>query len=192
MRHRAAAAALALLMGSLAGCSGDDSPERPEPEPEAEVEAAEPAPLATSSKVANVAGRLPKARRDAIDARATKVVDAWLDAAYVGGDFPRSIDDEAWGGFTSAAARKARKDRTITSAAAVSEQVEGVTAVRRVVRHDVFAANGRARGVTARVRLRYETEGSVESTFVVKGRVMLTPASGGWKIFGYDLTQEER
>ncbi|WP_110241925.1 hypothetical protein [Nocardioides gilvus] len=183
-------AGLALLIGSLSGCSGDDPAPGPREDPPAEV--ATPAPLATSTKVVNVAGRLPKARRDAVGEQVTAVVDAWFDDAFVGGEFPRTVGEEAWGGFTPDAAKKARKDKKLTSAAAVSEQVESIAADRRVVRNDVLAHKGRAQGVTARVLLRYETTGEVESTFLVRGRVMLSPAKGGWKIFGYDLTQEER
>lgn len=182
-------AGLTLLISSLSGCSKDEPSPAPSEEPRTEV--ATPAPLATSTKVANVAGRLTKKRRDAVGAEATVVVDAWFDNAFLG-EFPRSIGDEAWGSFTPEAAAKARKDSDLTSVAALSEQVESVTAVRRVVRNDVVAHKNRPHGVTARVHLRYETTGEVAGTFVVKGRLMLTQVESEWKIFGYDLTQEER
>lgn len=120
------------------------------------------------------------------------MVDAWFDAAFVGGEFPRPMGEGAWSGFTTEAAEKARKDQDVTSVAAVSEQVDGVAAVRRILRIDVLADKGRAEGVTARVFMEYETTGAVEGTFVVRGRLMLTREGTGWKIFGYDLTQEER
>lgn len=186
----AAVAGLALLISSLSGCSEDEPAPVPSEEPQTEV--ATPAPVTTSTKVVNVAGRLPKQRRDAVGEEVTAVVDAWFDDAFVTGEFPRAIGDEAWSGFTRAAAAKARKDRDLTSVAAVSEQVEKVTAVRRVVRNDVVAHKGRPHGVTARVYQKYETAGDVSGTFVVKGRLMLTRVKSEWKIFGYDLTQEER
>lgn len=189
-RPGAALAGFVLLIGSLSGCSGDDS--SPEPRDESPTNVATPAPVATSTKVANVAGRLPKARRDAVGEEVTAVVDAWFDDAFVGGEFPRAMGEEAWSGFTPDAAEKARKDQDLTSVAGVSEQVDGVAAVRRIVRNDVLADKGQAQGVTARVFMEYETTGEVAGTFVVKGRLMLTRAKGEWKIFGYDLTQEER
>ena len=59
----------------------------------------------------------------------------------------------------------------------------------------VLAPKGVATGVTARVDLAYlvqRTEGA-DRFVTVRGRLLLTRApSGGWKIFGYDLTRGVR
>lgn len=183
-----------LLLGSLVGCSGGDDEKVDDPAPPAEEQTA-PA-LATTAKIGEVAGALPRpARRQARD-RVVAVVDDWIDAAHVGGEWPRTIGDEAYAGFTPGATKLARKQSALTSAAEISEQVEAVTARRRVVRVDLVGARGRAVGATARVVLTYETEPATEgdqtATVRVRGRLMLTRTEQGWKVFGYDLTEETK
>lgn len=189
VRQRVSLAGLALLIGSLTACSGDDAQDAPEPESQASSAAPS---LATTAKVGVVAGKLPRAKRRGVVDEVGKVVDGWIDAAHVAGDFPRTIGSEAWSGFTPQAAKLASKDKALTSAAEISEQVESVTATRRVVRYDVLAARGRAHGVTARVVLNYDTTGESQATVRVRGRLMLTRTKNGWKIFGYDLTEGKR
>ena len=189
MRGGAAIAGLGLLIGSLAACSGDDPGESGEPDDE--TTSAAPA-LQSTVKVAQVAGRLPRAPRQRLTADVGKVVDDWIDAAHVGGEWPRTIGSEAWAGFTSQAAGMAKADTALTSASEISEKVDSVTATKRVVRLDVLAQERRARGVTARVVLDYDTTGEVAGTVQVRGRLLLTPTKNGWKIFGYDLTEGKR
>ncbi|GGD29066.1 hypothetical protein [Nocardioides daphniae] len=180
---------LTLLLGSLAACSGDSGDEEPETP---DNDSGKAAAIETTTKVATVRGRLRPPQRRALVSAVTPVVDGWIDAAHVAGEWPRSIGKEAWAGFTPDAAALAAKDRALTSAAEISEQVDSVTATRRVVRYDVLAAGGRARGVTARVVLDYDTTGEVEKAVQVRGRLLLTPTEDGWKIFGFDLTEGER
>lgn len=182
-------ALLTLLLGSTAACTGGDD-KSPEQAPTPQEEA--PAAVATRASVGEVAGRLPRPARRAALRRVVDVVDTWIDGAHVGGEWPRAIGPEAYEGFTRAAARAARRDRALTSAAEISEQVEQVEVRRRVVRVDLVGAGGRAVGATARVVLTYRATGEEEQTVRVRGRLLLTPTKQGWKIFGHDLTEETR
>lgn len=188
-RRAAVVALTALLLSSAVACSGGDDDEKAD-DPTPTQEAA-PA-LATTSSVGQVAGRLPRKARRAAAEEVTAVVDQWIDAAHVGGEFPRTVGPEAWKVFTPAAARQARRQSALTSVAESSEQVESVTAKRRVVRVDLVGAGRKAVGATARVVLTYDTEGEQAQTVRVRGRLMLTPTKQGWKVFGHDLTEEKR
>lgn len=189
MRRGAVATTLTLLLGSLAACSGGGD-DKGQDEPSGDD--AKVAAIETTAKVGKVRGRLRPPQRRALLAEVGPVVDGWIDAAHVAGEWPRAIGDEAWSGFTPGAAALASKQKALTSAAEISEDVESVTATRRVVRYDVFAAGGKPQGVTARVVLDYDTTGEVEKGVKVRGRLTLTPTKNGWKIFGFDLTESER
>lgn len=184
------AAVVALVLSALAGCT-DGDPAKDEPASTPEPTAQAPA-VTTRASVGEVAGRLPRPARRSAVREVVEVVDGWIDAAHVGGEWPRAIGDEAYAGFTPAAAEAAQADAELTSAARFSEQVESVTVDRRRVRVDLVGARGRAVGATARVVLTYATSGEEDVTVRVRGRLLLTPAKQGWKIFGHDLTQEAR
>ena len=173
---------LGLVLG-LAGCSGDDDPGGGEQESGAPTEPG----IATRVEVGEVVGRLGKGPAREVAADVAEVVDRWLDAAYVTGDYPRSKFGEAFPGFTRGAAALARRQRGVMSNEAVGDQVEGVTATRRVVRVDILAPKGKAAGATARVNLVIELTGDVERTDQIRGRVVLTPVNRGWQVFGFDI-----
>lgn len=183
-----AVAGLALLL-ALAGCSGGDE----EPEGERTPGGTTGAPgIETSVKVGEIVGRLQKAPAREVAADVTEIVDRWLDAAYVGGDYPRARFGEAFPGFTEDAARLATRQRALMSNAEIAEDVESVTAVRRVVSVDVLAPKGKPAGATAHVNLMMDLVGpKVDRTDQIRGRVLLTKSKRGWRIFGFDIERGE-
>ncbi|WP_122818201.1 hypothetical protein [Nocardioides pantholopis] len=177
-----------LALGATA-CSGDD-----EPEPDSRPRSSDAAPTTdpgTDVRFGKLAGRLPAARRPAVRERIQQVFDRWVDAAYVGGEWPRADVDGAFADFTGHARARARRDVDLMSNLAIAEQVEGVEQLGRTLRIDVVSSRGRASGATARFRLRFRTTGAVATTSTVRGRLFLAPERGGWRIFGYDVSRGE-
>jgi len=185
-----AATAAVLACGvALAGCSsGRDDRQAgaaPKPSPSASA-SSDPAP--TQAVLATVTGRLPADRRAALTKAVTAVVDGWLDGAYLG-DFPRSDYAPAFAGFTAGAAAKAQRQLALMSNAPVSDRIDSATATRRSISLDVLAVGRRAVGVTARVDLAFGTTGRLAGPQEVTGTLDLTPAAGGWKVFGYRVSR---
>ena len=60
-----------------------------------------PPPLATKATLGRVTGKLPKAKQSKVRKQVARAVDAWFDAAYVAGDYPRNDFANAWPGFTT-------------------------------------------------------------------------------------------
>lgn len=191
-RSRVAApiTALALVLVLAGGCSGDD--ESDEPDTQRSGSSATDAPgIKTRVEVGDVAGRLPRSRARDAAAKVARVVDGWLNAAYVGGDYPRTKFGDAFPGFTEGAARLAAQQQGLMSNAVVGDRVDEVTAKRRVVTVDLLAPRGRAAGATAHVNLVIKLSGKVHRTEQVRGRLVLTPTKNGWQIFGFDIERGE-
>ncbi|WP_193604657.1 hypothetical protein [Nocardioides dongkuii] len=185
---RASAAAALVLALVASACSGDDGDDDEEPGAPASPPAAA-AGVETTATIGRVSGsRLPGPRKKQVRDQVTKILDPWIDAAYVGGTWPRSDFDDAFRGFTPGARRDARADLDLMSNADIGERVDSVTATRRRLRLDVLAVAGRAVGVTARVHLAFRTTGEVERRESVRGRLFLTRGEDGWRVFGYDLS----
>lgn len=147
-------------------------------------------PVTTSSEVANVFGRLPKARRKAVRRKVESVVDAWWEAAYLGGDYPRRSFDKPFPGFTKGAEARARRDKALMTSRDISEDIDSVVAQQRRVQLDVLAVGRRPRSVTARFKLRFDAmSGETSKRVVVRGRLFLTQRKGTWRIFGYDVAK---
>jgi hypothetical protein len=181
------------LVLSLAGCSGDDGDERGEPEadPSTSATAKERVAIPSRVEVGEVAGRLGKRPARRVAADVAEVVDRWLDAAYVAGDYPRSKFGDAFPGFTKDAAALAARQRGLMSNQAVGDDVDSVTATRRVVRVDLLAPGGKAAGATAHVNLVIKMTGRVDRTDQVRGSVVLTRSGSGWRMFGFDVERGE-
>jgi hypothetical protein len=183
-RTGTAAALVAALLASGA-CTGDkpadDKPDEPADEVVQEV------PLTT--QVGVVTGKLKPARRTAVADRVGELVDAWFEAAYLSGDYPRTSFRDAFPGFTTDAAALARRDRDLLSNAALGSRIDGVVALRKTVRVDLLSPKQRPAGATARFRLEFETTGGLERRVVVNGRLMLAPVRGAWKVFAYDVSR---
>jgi hypothetical protein len=181
---------LGLVLG-LAGCSGGDEEDDPDAGPSGSGTATEPRGMPSRVEVGEVAGKLPKGPAREVAADVAQVVDRWLDAAYVAGAYPRSRFGDAFPGFTKDAAALAGRQPGLMSNQAVGDKVDAVTATRRVIRVDVLAPKGKASGATAHVNLIIDLEGDVERTDQIRGRVVLTRADGGWRMFGFDIERGE-
>lgn len=179
--------AAALLLGAaplFAGCSGGGD----SPAPAASSSSAPP-PLATTAVLGNVVGRVPRSDAEQAMHQVTKVTDGWIDAAYVGGDYPRSDFGEAFPGFTPGAAARAVRDRRLMSNAAIGARVDEVTARVRRVRVDLLAVDKHVKAATAHVRLVFTTGGDVQRRGTVTGRLLLTATKDGWQVFAYDIAR---
>ena len=191
MRRRTARLAGALLAGGicLSACSiGDhDKPSGAVPSSGASSDGA-PAAVTTQTTIATVTGRLPADRRDQLTDAVTRVVDGWLDGAYLG-DFPRADFSGAFSGFTRGAAAKAQRSLPLMTNAAISDRIESAQATSRSVSLDVLAVRQQPVGVTATVDLAFETTGSLTGAEQVTGTLDLTPDGDGWKVFGFDVTR---
>ncbi|WP_435742201.1 hypothetical protein [Nocardioides sp. SYSU DS0663] len=180
----AVGAVLALLL--VVGCSGageggDAGPGRLE---------APPGSLPTTTTIRTVQGKLPADRRGPLKRSVTATVDRWLDAAYVGGDYPRAGGfRKAFPGFSSGAKAEARRDLRLMTNVGIAQRVRKVVVRRRDVRLDVLATRGRASAVTAAVDLVFQTRGQVSRRDRVRGRLHLTWRNGGWQVFGYDMAR---
>lgn len=179
--------AVTLSLG-LVGCSGDDDPEEKSPTSEPTVA---PDGIETEVEVGAVAGKLAKRPAQEAAAEVAAVVDDWIDAAYVGGEYPRSDFGDAYPGFTKGAAGLASKQSGLMSNQDVGEDVEAVTATRRVVRVDLLAPKGKVAAATAHVNLVMDLEGDPARTDQVRGRLLLTRKGGDWRIFGFDVERGE-
>lgn len=182
-----AAAAVALAL--LTGCSdGDGPPTAGEQTPP--TEAADER-VETDADVGKVVGKLGDPGRKQVLQEVTSVVDRWVDAAYVDGDYPRSDFGDAYPGFTKGAARLAAKQQATMSNAKVGDRVESVDVLKRSVRVDVLAPNRKPAGATARVKVVVALHGDVERRDRITGRVLLTPAKKGWKVFGFEVRRDK-
>lgn len=192
--HRRTTGLALVLCAALVtgGCTGDDEPgtagtATSSATPQESVET-----VPTKVRVGTIAGDLPKAARKRTRAGVGKAVDRWLDAAFVDGEYPRSDFRDAYPRFTKGAKRQARREADLMSNADVGERIEGVEVTRRVIVVHAVADRRRAAGATARVRLRFTTVGDLEQDVTVKGRLFLTRAKKGWRIFGFDMTKGVR
>ena len=108
-------------------------------------------------------------------------------AAYLGGEYPRARFKDSWPGFTVGANALARHDRLLTSNAQLGDRIDGVRAVSKIVKVDVFSPKKKPAGATARFRLVFRTTGDAERRVVVSGRLLLTKVKKRWKVFGFDV-----
>lgn len=175
------AALLAAVLG-LAGCSSDDGET-----PKGDGDRSGAAEVTTNARLGRVRGKLGKAREAKVLADVTTVVEHWSDAAYDGAG--SSDPKGAFGAFTGDARALAAK-QTALSNGQVKGDVGDAAITRRVVRVDVIAAGGRPVGATARISLTVELPG-LDRADRIRGRLMLTPAKGGWKVFGFDVRRGE-
>ena len=195
--RRASAIAATLLSVAVAttACSGDSSgdPTGPEGAPaDGGSSATDPdaaPPLATKATLGRVTGRLPKSKQSKVRKQVARAVDAWFDAAYVAGDYPRNDFANAWPGFTTGAKADAQGDKQLMSNQSIGTKISAVDAKTRKVTVDMLAVKGRPAGATARFVLRFATSGDMHRKIVIRGRLFLTPGKDGWRIFGYDVTR---
>jgi len=192
-RLAAVVVSLALALGA-ASCSSDEDPADPAGAASSgSPSATAPPSVKPVSKVLKVTGKLPPKRRQAVRKAVVAQVDKWLEAAYVGGDFPRgrATFRNAFPGFTSGAKQAARRNLALTTNAGVAGKVEGVTTVNKAVGLDILAVRGRVAGVTARVGMKYDLEGSVKGRYRIVGELAMVPGKkGGWRVVAFDIRRQ--
>jgi hypothetical protein len=149
----------------------------------------DPPAVETTAELGQVKGKLPTGKRSKVRDQVAHAVDEWFDAAYVGGDYPRSDFSASWPGFTTGAKADASGDKALMSNQDIGGQISAVRATARRVSVDVLAVKGKAQGATARFVLKFRTDGDVRRKIEVSGRLFLTPSPEGWRIFGYDVTK---
>lgn len=204
-RPYAAALVALTLAATTASCTGSDEPEStPEPTPSSSAPAdgpsaaEEPAPqsVAPRTRVTRVSGRLKPKDREVLADNVGKVVNAYFEDAFTGGEYPRSSFGDAFATFSDGAARQADRERDLLTNRELGPTTEGIVVRRQTTYLSVLAPYKVAAGVSATVHLRFVADrGDKPAKRVdVKGRLLLTrkEKSGGWKIFGYDLTQNAR
>jgi hypothetical protein len=188
---RTALASVAMLLVVALGgaaCSGDDEPDR---ETSGELPSGDPTTfeIETVTTIGKVVGRLGRDDRRRLSRHVTPVVQRWFERAYVGGEYPRSNFRDAFPGFTVGARHAARQDLDLMTNKRIGPRISGVTPKQSQVWLDVLAVGKRAAAVTARFRLAFRTQGEVSRRVAVRGRLMLTRAGPGWRIFGYDVAR---
>lgn len=189
-------AALVVSSACTPDTEPDPAPEQPAAESPPASEGApatiEPKPVPASVRVTRVIGRLKAKDRDVLENKVGKVVSAYFDDAFLGGEYPRSAFRDSFGTFSRGAASKAVKQRDLLTNQELGPTTVAVTPRRQSAYLSVLAPHKVAAGVTARVDLRYLVDRADEPdmSVTVKGRLMLTrKKSGGWQIFGYDLSR---
>lgn len=185
---------LCLALGTSA-CTGDaDRPDTPAESSAAPQTTDDGAAfeIETRTTLGKVVGRLAKKDRQRLPDTITDVVQRWFNAAYVGGNYPRSDFSDAYPGFTPGARDEARRDRTLMTNKGIGSRIDDVTPTLSRVWVDVLAVGKRPAGVTARFLLKFRTEGDLTRRIRVKGRLLLTRQESGWRIFGYDVAKGGR
>ena len=71
-------------------------------------------------------------------------------------------------------------------------EVHEETVVEPAQRVEGRASDQEARAVTARVLLRFDSEGDRAGITVVRGRLFLTHKRGAWRMFGYVISKGAR
>ncbi|HET6652099.1 MAG TPA: hypothetical protein VFH10_05615 [Nocardioides sp.] len=201
VRRSVAIVLAGLLAATTAACTSSD----PQAEPPAAGGSSgpadpsttpEPAPAAPARvRVTRVSGKLKEKDREVLADNVEKVVTAYFDDAFVGGDYPRDSFGDAFATFSAGAAQQADGDRDLLTNRVLGPTTETVEVRRRTAYLSVLAPYKVAAGVTARVHLRFVADrGDKPAKRVdVRGRLMLTrKSSGGWQIFGYDLSKNAR
>jgi hypothetical protein len=145
--------------------------------------------IETTTTMGQVVGRLPKHDRKRLSESITPVVQRWFNAAYVGGDYPRNDFSDAFPGFTAGARTEARHDLELMSNDSIGMRISGVTPKASEIALDVLAVRKKAVAVTARFRLAFKTQGDLERRVGVRGRLLLTRAKPGWRIFAYHVAK---
>lgn len=148
------------------------------------------AAVVTRATIGQVAGRLDDTRRQRVKTEVQAVVDAYLDAAWVAGPWPRDDFSAAFASFRPGAAATAATDVDLLTNHDVGAGLTAVTATRRRVKIDVLAPGDRAKAATATFRLDLELTGTAPAPtgpLQVTGALYLSHHDGAWTVFGYDV-----
>jgi hypothetical protein len=143
-------------------------------------------------EVTHVAGVLSRPARRTLEGRVGRAIDRYLEAAFLGGDYPRSDFGTSFRSFTAGAARRAHSDQALLTNRPLGASTRWVRAARRTAYLSVLAPKGRVAGVTAAVDLvlRVDRGDDPAQRVHLRGRLLLTrDHRGAWSIFGYDLSR---
>lgn len=199
-RASAGSLLVVLVLVLAAACTGDSGrpdetlPTRPPTRSVEPTPTLEPQPVELDVAVAKVlGGKLSPRRSRELETQVGRVVGRYLEAAYLGGEYPRRDFSEALVGFSRGAAGRAVSDREILSNAAAGATTVSVVPRAEVARLDVLLANRRLiAGLTARIRLVFVQESATgaDQRVTVSGRLLLNrKRTGAWQIFGYDVSR---
>ena len=151
--------------------------------------------LALRTGVTRVIGELEPAARKRLARTVDALVGRYLKVAFLDPRSRSDTSDEAatsrFPGFTPGARVQAVADRRLLTAASLRD-ADRVTPVLATAYVSVVAPQGKPVGATARLALDLRVsadEGNRPVRVRVRGRLLLTPTSQGWRIFGYDLAQ---
>lgn len=192
--------AAAVLVVSTS-CTSDPEKKAPAPAPSSSTSQPDvTAPATTLTKqnaklkvtIEQLRGGVKRRQWPALQRAIARPIASWIDAAYAG-SYPRASYTGAFRGWTPDARRLAKRDREITTNAAVGKRLVALVVDKRGVKLYVFATRGRTGGATAQVSigLTGQKQGGVPHSYAVTGRVYLLRDGGRWRIFGYDLSRRE-
>lgn len=145
-------------------------------------------------EVTHVAGRLSGKRRAALSAHVRRTLSSYVDAAFLRTDYPAAHFAGAARPFAHTLASAVRRDRALLTNAPLAGSTRWVRATHRTAYLSVLAPHGSPAGVTAAVDLVFAVNRGDRAAQRVelKGRLLLSPHGGGWRIFGYDLDRSQR
>lgn len=169
-----------VLAATAVGCTGGDDESTEEPTPT--TTPTEPAVVPLSVSVQKVAGELTRKSRQRVVRGIEETLQAYLDGAFLG-DYPRS-GEFALARFTPGAQKAATRDLDLLTGRRFRD-AEDVSARQLKAQLSVLSPGGRPAGATARIRFALDVDGT---PVTVRGRLMLTPREGTWRIFGYDIS----
>jgi hypothetical protein len=142
-----------------------------------------------------VAGKLSKAKQNTVARRVRATLSAYVDKAFLAGDYPRSDFENSFGTFTAGAAHDARHDQALLTNRSLGPSTTSIRAVHRTAYLSVLAPKEHPAGVTAAVDLTFRVDrGDRPAQRVhLKGRLLLTHGKDGgrWSIFGYDVNRSQ-
>lgn len=195
-----AALVLALL---LSACTGDSqtAPQAsptPEASPSSRATEAQPTleakPVPFEVSIARVVGdRIKAPQRQALKRKVGRVVQRYVEQAFLAGEYPRSGFYPALSSFTDGARKQAWQHRDLVTNAAVAQKVERIVPRRTSARLFALVPNRTVAGVTARLRVVFTQEmvRGADQRVVVSGRLVLARnRKNAWQIFGYDLQRD--
>lgn len=152
-------------------------------------------PIPLNIRVTRVSGKLSPAAQATLQTNIGKAIDAYFDAAYLGGTYPRSDFSDALSQLPANLAQQAAGDIGLLTNATLGPTTERVEAKTKTAYLSVLAPKKVAAGVSARVELVYVDERGAKPAqeVTVSGRLMLTRVHGSrWQIFGYSLARSTR
>jgi hypothetical protein len=182
-RRRAACVVSTILAASLlAGCSPSTTPDPTSP----------PQPqTALAVETVSGAGDLAPETRTELETEVGGVLSDYVVEAFLG-DFPREDFVQAFGSFTSGAARRAAGDIEQLTAARVQDAT-AVTATGLEARLSFLVAGRDVVGATAALDLAFDATMPDGTTrpLSLRGRFLLERTDGDWVVYGYDVALDD-